>query len=45
MMDAFELLYQCYTTGQMTDRQLQEHLREDQRFREWLERRLGRPVR
>jgi hypothetical protein len=39
-MQSYELLYQCYTTGQMSDRQLQEHMNADHVFKAWVQRRV-----
>ena len=35
MNNYYELLYQCYRSRQMSERQWQEHLRE-KRFKEWV---------
>jgi hypothetical protein len=38
-MSGYEMLYECYLTGQMSDRQLQAHLDDDEVFRLWFARR------
>jgi hypothetical protein len=38
-MSGYEMLYECYLTGQMSERQLQAHLDEDEVFRLWFTRR------
>lgn len=38
-MSGYEILYECYLTGQMSERQLQAHLDEDELFRFWFARR------
>lgn len=40
-MSAYEMLYQCYRSGQMSERQWQEHLNADEVFRSWLSRHLS----
>lgn len=37
----YELLYQCFLSGQMSAGQLHEHMTEDQVFKAWIERRVG----
>ena len=37
-MDQYQLLLECYLSGQMTEKQWQEHLK-DEGFSEWLENR------
>lgn len=36
-MDRFELLLACYRSGQMSARQMQEHMREDAAFAAYVE--------
>lgn len=36
-MEKFDLLYQCYLSGQMSERQWQEHLKYDEGLKEWYE--------
>lgn len=38
----YELLYTCYLSGQISDRQWQQHLTENEVFRKWVETRTGR---
>lgn len=38
-MSGYEMLYECYLTGQMSERQLQAHLDDDEVFRLWFARR------
>lgn len=39
-MNRYETLYECYVTGQMSERQLTSHLEEDEVFRLWFARRM-----
>jgi hypothetical protein len=39
-MDKFELLLACYKSGQVSERQWQEHLK-DADFAEWMEKRAN----
>ncbi len=39
-MNGYEMLYECYLTGQMSERQLQAHLDQDEVFRLWFSRRM-----
>lgn len=36
-MEKFELLLQCYLSGQMTEKQWQEHLENDEGLKEWVD--------
>ena len=36
-MEKFELLFQCYLSGQMSERQWQEHLKYDEGLKDWYE--------
>jgi len=38
-MEQFLLLLQCYLSGQMTEKQWQDHIENDPGFAEWLENR------
>jgi len=38
MMSRFELLLACYRSGQMSEAQLQVHLRDDRMFAAWYKR-------
>lgn len=38
-MENFELLEQCYLSGQMSDAQLHELMRDDPAFAEWITKR------
>ena len=42
-MTEFEMLLACYRSGQVSERQWQEHLR-DREFREWVEARAAPPA-
>lgn len=39
-MSGYEALYLCYTMGQMSEGQFQEHLKSDEVFKAWLARRM-----
>nr|WP_250808162.1 hypothetical protein [Neorhizobium tomejilense] len=36
----YDILFQCFVSGQMSDAQLQQHMREDQIFKAWVDRKL-----
>lgn len=36
-MEKFELLLQCYLSGQMSEKQWQDHLSNDEGLKEWIE--------
>jgi hypothetical protein len=37
----YELMFQCYVSGQMSVAQLQAHMGDDEVFRAWLERHMA----
>jgi hypothetical protein len=37
--EQFQLLWECYKSGQMSEKQWQEHIKNDDGFAEWLRKR------
>jgi hypothetical protein len=37
--EQFQLLWECYMSGQMNEKQWQEHIKNDDGFAEWLRKR------
>lgn len=37
----YELLFECFTSGQMSRAQLERHMNDDEVFRAWVDKRVG----